>query len=150
MGQRAAKYLICTKNWGNVVYAGICPPRRRISQNRGGSRERRWSTQGTTSVSDRNKHVGKIRKIPDLFDFVKYNLKEAFENSKKAYNLRPRRVDHQVGQIVWCKTHHQWDAAFYFSNKLTAKCVCGYLRVCVRFYVCNRDRRTDIDREPDY
>lgn len=52
---------------------------------------------------------------------VAENLKKAYENNRKRYNLRTRAVDYSVGDIVYRENKKLSDASVYYSSKLAPR-----------------------------
>lgn len=56
-------------------------------------------------------------KLSLVHDIVKHNISKAYEKSAQRYNLRSRKKEFSVGQIVFVRTHPVSDAAKKFCAK---------------------------------
>ena len=59
--------------------------------------------------------------LPELYVDVRNRMKQAYEKSKRIYNLRKRHIMFDVGDKVWKKNYALSNAAKYFSSKLAPK-----------------------------
>lgn len=51
------------------------------------------------------------------------NLKKAYENNRKRYNLRTRTINYDIGDIVYRENKKLSDASVYYSTKLAPRYV---------------------------
>lgn len=72
-------------------------------------------------IVSRKNHADSLNNLPVIFDEVKDRIAEAYERSRKQYNLRRRDVEFSVGDIVWRKKQVVSDASQYITSKLAPR-----------------------------
>lgn len=64
-----------------------------------------------------------LKGLPKIFGQVRSRLRQAYETTRKRYNLRRRPITYTIGEVVWKKNFVLSDATKNFSKKLAPKYV---------------------------
>lgn len=73
-----------------------------------------------------DKPTDNMKKLVEVYKFVKTNLEKSHQRNEKHYNLRRRKAEFDVGDSVLKRNFVQSSAADYFSSKLTHRYVGPY------------------------
>lgn len=73
--------------------------------------------------SPRDDYVENFGALRKIFDQVQSNLIKAHSRNSTHYNLRRKKIEFQIGDIIWKRTYYQSDRDNRFAKKLAPKYV---------------------------
>lgn len=72
-------------------------------------------------ISDAWEHARGLEKLSETYDIVQQKILESFQTNAQRYNLRRKRIEYDVGDVVWVRQNVLSKKAEFFSNKLAPR-----------------------------